>query len=55
MFDYKFDQDRFFDQLRDFTDFAEASERRWCADSARWASRGRHVDHRDRRRVMISM
>ena len=30
-------------------------ERRWCADSARWASSGRHVDHRDRRRVMISM
>ena len=28
--------------------------RRWCADSARWASSG-HVDHRDRRRVMISM
>ena len=27
MFDYKFAQDRFFDQLRDFTDFAEASER----------------------------
>ena len=27
---------------------------RWCADSARWASSGRHVDHRDRRRVMIS-
>ena len=27
----------------------------WCADSARWASSGRHVDHRDRRRVMISM
>ena len=27
MFDYKFDQDRLFDQLRDFTDFAEASER----------------------------
>ena len=27
MCDYKFDQDRFFDQLRDFTDFAEASER----------------------------
>ena len=23
--------------------------------SARWASSGRHVDHRDRRRVMISM
>ena len=31
------------------------SPRRWCADSARWASSGRHVDHRDRRRVMISM
>ena len=31
------------------------TSRRWCADSARWASRGRHVDHRDRRRVMISM
>ena len=30
-------------------------EGRWCADSARWASSGRHVDHRDRRRVMISM
>ena len=30
-------------------------EWRWCADSARWASSGRHVDHRDRRRVMISM
>ena len=30
-------------------------QRRWCADSARWASSGRHVDHRDRRRVMISM
>ena len=30
-------------------------DRRWCADSARWASSGRHVDHRDRRRVMISM
>ena len=30
-------------------------KRRWCADSARWASSGRHVDHRDRRRVMISM
>ena len=29
--------------------------RRWCADSAQWASSGRHVDHRDRRRVMISM
>ena len=29
--------------------------RRWCADSAWWASSGRHVDHRDRRRVMISM
>ena len=29
--------------------------RRWCADSARWASSGRHIDHRDRRRVMISM
>ena len=28
---------------------------RWCADSARWASSGRHVDHCDRRRVMISM
>ena len=28
---------------------------RWCADSARWASSGRHVDHRDRRRVMISL
>ena len=28
---------------------------RWCADSARWASSGRHVDYRDRRRVMISM
>ena len=28
---------------------------RWCADSARWASSGRHVAHRDRRRVMISM
>ena len=28
---------------------------RWCADSARWASSGRHVDHRDRRWVMISM
>ena len=28
---------------------------RWCADSARWASSGRHVGHRDRRRVMISM
>ena len=28
---------------------------RWCADSARWVSSGRHVDHRDRRRVMISM
>ena len=25
------------------------------ADSARWASSGRHVAHRDRRRVMISM
>ena len=33
----------------------EVRERRWCADSARWASSGRHVDHRDRRRVMISM
>ena len=32
-----------------------AGKRRWCADSARWASSGRHVDHRDRRRVMISM
>ena len=32
-----------------------AEARRWCADSARWASSGRHVDHRDRRRVMISM
>ena len=31
------------------------SDGRWCADSARWASSGRHVDHRDRRRVMISM
>ena len=31
------------------------ARRRWCADSARWASSGRHVDHRDRRRVMISM
>ena len=28
---------------------------RWCADSTRWASSGRHVDHRDRRRVMISL
>ena len=28
---------------------------RWCADSARWASSGRHVDHRYRRRVMISI
>ena len=28
---------------------------RWCADSARWVSSGRHVDHCDRRRVMISM
>ena len=33
----------------------DPSLRRWCADSARWASSGRHVDHRDRRRVMISM
>ena len=33
----------------------EVVEGRWCADSARWASSGRHVDHRDRRRVMISM
>ena len=33
----------------------QAYRRRWCADSARWASSGRHVDHRDRRRVMISM
>ena len=33
----------------------KAETRRWCADSARWASSGRHVDHRDRRRVMISM
>ena len=33
----------------------EFARRRWCADSARWASSGRHVDHRDRRRVMISM
>ena len=32
-----------------------SARRRWCADSARWASSGRHVDHRDRRRVMISM
>ena len=32
-----------------------SDNRRWCADSARWASSGRHVDHRDRRRVMISM
>ena len=32
-----------------------ADEGRWCADSARWASSGRHVDHRDRRRVRISM
>ena len=33
----------------------DSQKRRWCADSARWASSGRHVDHRDRRRVMISM
>ena len=33
----------------------EAVEGRWCADSARWASSGRQVDHGDRRRVMISM
>ena len=33
----------------------EAFPRRWCAESARWASSGRHVDHRDRRRVMISL
>ena len=33
----------------------EAEPGRWCADSARWASSGRHVDHRDRRRVMISL
>ena len=36
-------------------DREELSRGRWCADSARWASSGRHVDHRDRRRVMISM
>ena len=34
---------------------ADGKAWRWCADSARWASSGRHVDHRDRRRVMISM
>ena len=34
---------------------AVGAPRRWCADSARWASSGRHVAHRDRRRVMISM
>ena len=33
----------------------DRDRRRWCADSARWASSGRHVDHRDRRRGMISM
>ena len=33
----------------------DGAKGRWCADSARWASSGRHVDHRDRRRVMISM
>ena len=36
-------------------EFLEAGKRRWWADSARWASSGRHVDHRDRRRGMISM
>ena len=36
-------------------ELAAGATRRWCADSARWASSGRHVDHRDRRRVMISM
>ena len=35
--------------------YVRVKGRRWCADSARWASSGRHVDHRDRRRVMISM
>ena len=34
---------------------ADDTPGRWCADSARWTSSGRHVDHRDRRRVMISM
>ena len=37
------------------TDDFRRESGRWCADSARWASSGRHVDHRDRRRVMISM
>ena len=32
-----------------------ASRRRWCADSARWASSGRHVDHRDRRCCMKTL
>ena len=41
--------------LDEFADVQNRSFRRWCADSARWASSGRHVDQRDRRRVMISM
>ena len=41
--------------LRGFLGLGLDETRRWCADSARWASSGRHVDHRDRRRVMISM
>ena len=42
--------------VRNWVDHARADRtRRWCADSARWASSGRHVDHRDRRRGMISL
>ena len=49
--EYRFDD---FRQALDFTNRV-GEMGRWCADSARWASSGRHVDHRDRRRVMISM
>ena len=45
---------RFGLSFRDVEDLL-AQGGRWCADSARWASSGRHVDHRDRQRVMISM
>ena len=43
------------DRAVEDTRCGQPRDRRWCADSARWASSGRHVDHRDRRRVMISM
>ena len=35
--------------LRSVGDVGTVATGRWCADSARWASSGRHVDHRDRR------